>query len=85
MQQTSIEAFIGIAEELGRRQMEVYKVLLDSGEMNNLMIAKKLNLPINSITPRVLELRKMDLVEEAYKDSCPFTGRYTIFWRAIKR
>lgn len=80
MKTTSLSAYEKIKRELGRRQDAVINTLKIMGEANNLMIAKKMNLPINSITPRVLELRKMGFIKESYRDRCPITKRLTIFW-----
>ena len=79
VQQTSIDAFEEIKPELGERQLSVYNAL--NGEMNNSMIARTLNIPINTVTPRVKELRNMGLVIESKRDECPITHRTTIFWR----
>lgn len=84
IQQTSLSAYYDISAELGERQMQVYLALRSLGEANNLMLSRKLSLPINSITPRIIELRKLGMVKESYKDSCPITGRRTIFWRCAK-
>lgn len=78
---TSLDAYKSIKKELGKRQQQVLEVIHYYGEANNLMISKKLGIPINSITPRVNELRKMGMVIEAYKDKCPYTKRVSIYWR----
>lgn len=81
-QETSITSYFEIEPELGQRQEEVFLVLKDLGEATNTMIAKRMNLPINSITPRVFELRQKHLVTESYRDICPITKRRAIFWKA---
>ena len=43
--------------------------------MSNAALSKLLRLPINTVTPRVLELRQLGLVVEAYQDSDGITGR----------
>ena len=83
IQETSLLAYTEILENLGERQMEVYKVIADIGPCCNTQIAQELNLPISSITPRVGELRKKKpvMVRESHRDYCPITGRKVIFWK----
>jgi len=82
---TSILAYYEVLENLGERQVEVYKVIRELESCNNTMIAKHLNLPINSITPRTNELRKYGVVMEDKKAICPYTKKLTIFWRVRRR
>ena len=81
VQQTSILAYQDIQESLGERQKQVYTMLKDLGSANNLILAKKLGIPINSITPRMLELRNLGLVIKDSMRVCPITKRITWFWR----
>jgi DNA-binding MarR family transcriptional regulator len=81
IQDTSLLAYAEVLENLGERQMQVYKAISELGECSNTMIAEKLNLPISSITPRVNELRKKKAVRESHRDHCPITGRKVIFWK----
>lgn len=81
IQETSLLAYVKVLENLGQRQIQVYRAIEELGECSNTMIAKKLNLPISSITPRVGELRKKKAVRESYRDYCPITGRKVIFWK----
>lgn len=83
IQQTSLFSYVSIKPGLGERQRQVLEALKVLGEANNLMIAKKLGLPINMVTPRVFELRKMGAIVESYRDFCPYTKHMTIFWRII--
>ena len=80
VQDTSIRAYLEISD-LGKRQKAVFEALQRMGHATNTMIAKELNLPINSITPRVFELRERNMVEGHYKAKCPLTGRTAIYWR----
>ena len=57
----SLQAFERIREELPQRQLQVYKALQHLKFATNAMIAKYLNLPINCVTGRCLELRKANL------------------------
>lgn len=79
-QQTSLLAWIEIQPKLGKRQSDVLNALKQR-PMTNLDLARTLSLPINSITPRVMELRSKGLVEEHTKARCQQTGRLCIYWR----
>ena len=80
-QQTSLEAFRGITPCLGRRQREVYDTLKSIGPADNLTLSRALRLPINSVTPRVLELRELGLIGlEGVRVGV--LGRKVNFWRA---
>lgn len=79
MQQTSLLSYRRL-ERIGAKQLRCYE-LIEKGAVCNWDIADRLHLPINSITPRVNELREMGLVEEAYKDINPATDRKSIYWR----
>lgn len=81
IQQTSIKAFESIQKSLGDRQKKVYLALCDLQAANNLILARRLGLPINQVTPRVLELRKLGLVIKDSMRPCPITKRITWFWR----
>ena len=80
IQETSIISLYSILSELGDRQKEVLVALKHLKVANNLMISRYLNLPINSITPRINELRKKGLVIKHHVSACPITGRSSIFW-----
>jgi len=82
IQQTSLSAWSGIRPELGKRQSQVLAVLIHEGSLTNWQIAKRLGLPINSVTPRVHELRKLGLVVED-KIIIQETGRSAISWMAL--
>lgn len=85
MQPTSLLAFAEVLENLGERQIIVYKALLYLGTANNTQIAEYLHLPINCITPRIVELRKKGLVRKDRVDTCSITGKKTIYWRVFKK
>ncbi len=82
---TSLMAYSEVLENLGERQAQVYSVIRKLKSCNNIMIADFLGLPINSITPRVKELRKQHVVMMDKKDTCPKTKRLTCFWRVRRR
>jgi len=83
MQQTSLEAYEEIKKNLGERQRQIYEKLKELGFATNTMLSKALGLPINSITPRVFELRQLKLVGVSHIDKCPITGRRAIFWKVV--
>lgn len=68
-----------IQPHLGERQ----QVILDAlkGDMTNCEIAQKLDMPINTVTPRIFELRQKKLVVEYAKRKCCVTGRTAISWK----
>lgn len=78
---TSLLAYAEVLDTLGERQTLVYRKIRELKSCNNVMIAEALHFPINSITPRVNELRKKHIVMMDKKDICPFTGRMTCYWR----
>ena len=67
IQDTSLDAWIVISQSLGPRQTLVYQALRNNPASNK-TLAKRMNLPINQITPRVLELRKKNLVKKMYEE-----------------
>lgn len=75
---TSREAYHSL-DNLGERQLSVFQILKESSASNT-ELSRKLNLPINSITPRVKELREMGLVEDKGVKVCPYTHRKVHVW-----
>ena len=72
-----------IAEgKVGKRQQQILDCLHEQA-LNNNEMAKRLNLPINSITPRVRELVKKGLVAEHKKAKDHLTNRLVIYWRKL--
>ena len=59
----------------------VFETLRDCGPMTNNEIARRLGWPINSITPRVFELRSAGDVIDAGKRACTITGIIAHTWR----
>jgi predicted transcriptional regulator len=83
-QETSLEAYYSrVLPSLGEKQRTVLQFLRRRGEaMTNAEIAQALNLQINTITPRILELRKMELVFDAGRRTCKVTGSMAHAWKA---
>lgn len=83
-QQTSLDAFYNLSKDKVRRD---YKIILEAIskllEANNTMLSRYTGLPINIITPRVYELRKLGQVTFAKKDFCPYTKNNTNFWKVV--
>lgn len=59
----------------------IAQYLRSAGEHTSCEIAAALNLPINTVTPRVRELRTQGLVLAA-KRQCKITGRTAWAWKA---
>jgi hypothetical protein len=83
MQPSSLDAWKSIQANLGQRQKTVFKALQEIGEASNKQISKLLGWPINTITPRVLELRNMGLVDFSREQVDLKTNRTEIVWRAV--
>lgn len=79
--ETSRLAYEKIKPELGARQLQVYNALKKLEFATNTMIANNLNLPINTITPRVHELRKKGLVIRSHISRCPITKNSAQYWK----
>ena len=80
IKQPTLWAYISIKPSLGMRQKEVLNAIRFLGPIYNLKIANYLGLPINSVTPRVKELRDLGKVKEAYLGQCSETGRLVTYW-----
>jgi len=81
VQQTSINAYKDIMPVLGDKQLEVLRMLKARQPATNSELARYLGWRINTVTPRVYELRQLELVEEAGKRSCDITGRRAMTWQ----
>jgi len=84
IQHTSRQAYYEIIDSLGHKQKMVYEALIILKSATNLMIAKYLNKPINTITPRCFELRQLKLVGVDKQEVDPNTKRKAIYWRCVK-
>lgn len=80
MQQTSLMAYHTL-EKVGQKQKACMRVIRELGEACNQDIARTLKWEINRVTPRVKELRELNLVEESERRINPLTGRKVIYWR----
>ena len=83
-QQTSLEAYRKTARPLsGANQKIVFDLLSEHTALCNKDIAEALDWPINSVTPRVQELREAEVVKEAYRAKHPISGRTVIYWEVV--
>jgi hypothetical protein len=84
-QSTSGSAYADMKGVIARKQAEVLRLLANAGNgsegYNNRQISLFLGWPINTVTPRVLELREMGKVELAGRRVDPMTQRTTMFWK----
>lgn len=80
LQQTSLLAYKQV--KLNRNQKLVLEALEEIAPATNNMVARYMNWSINSVTPRMLELRsqKIDKVVEA-KQGPDINGRKAIYWK----
>lgn len=75
VQATSLVSYFEVLNTLSKRHKEVLIAIKELKLANNLMVSKYLNLPINSITPRMNELRAKGILIYYKTMACPFTGR----------
>lgn len=85
MQQTSLLAYaeVGVPLRLARRYDQILRAL-GGQELSNTEIGLRCGLPINCVTPRVLELREKGDVVLAGKRRCRVSGRQVLTWRRIE-
>lgn len=79
--QASIESYREFSDEqLGDRQRKVYECIRENGPVTNRELSLITNLPINSVTPRVHELRSCRLVRSIGKRYDTATKRNVNEW-----
>lgn len=84
VQTTSLFAYrTEIVPTIGTRQRVVYDEIMRHKDVTNTEISHFLGFPINTVTPRVNELRKAGLVCESVKRPCRITGRTVIAWKVV--
>lgn len=79
----SLAAFGFVRAKLHECQEPVFEYIADHPGSCNYEIAKALNLDINRVTPRVLELRELKLVYFAGPKISP-TGNTAKSWKAVE-
>lgn len=81
IQQTSLFTYFNtVKPELGRRQRAVYEEIRKYPNITNTELAAAMMMPINSITPRVKELREKGLVRLGTKRDCKITRERVCAW-----
>jgi len=78
---TSMMAYDMILEDLADRQLQVFNGFKKLEFATNAMVAKEINLPINCVTGRCLELRKKFLIERSHISKCPVTKNTAQYWK----
>jgi DNA-binding MarR family transcriptional regulator len=83
IQRTSLEAYHVIEPELNERQHLILDTIKQNPGISNHELSQFLGLEINSITPRVKELRDKGLVVccGTKKDTC--TGMNVMTWKIV--
>ena len=67
MQQTSLETYYNeVKPKLNQKQHEVYRAIEEHGPITNKQLAEVMNRPVNTVTPRVLELRQKKHIVSCY-------------------
>lgn len=82
IQDTSLFAYKLATKNLGAKQKDVLDALRFFADATNAELGERLGWPVNRITPRILELRRMDLVLDAGRRKCKVTGSCAHAWRA---
>jgi hypothetical protein len=79
VQPTSKAAYTSLTD-IGQRQTDVLRAIRTLGTACNQRIADYLSIPVNQVTGRVFELRRLGLVVEDHRGLWPATGRMVIWW-----
>jgi hypothetical protein len=77
---TSLLVYGEVLKSLGERQRKVFDVISRHPKTSNLEISVLANLPINSVTPRVKELRDLNIVSDAGTKRDSVSGRLVHCW-----
>jgi len=81
IQPTSLQAYFGeVVPSLGNRQKIVIEAFL-TNTFTNAELGKYLGWPINTVTPRVKELRDKGYLVEDCVRPCKVTGRNAKVWK----
>jgi len=83
IQETSLEAYNVLQPELGKIQTMIYNVLKVYPNSSNHELSEMLDKPINSVTPRVKELRDKGLVICTSHKIDSSTNRRVMCWSVI--
>jgi len=80
VQNTSLEAYTDLLYILGEKQETILNTIREHPNVSNHDIARILHWEINTVTPRVYELRNMDLVLDNGLKIDRLTGRKVMTW-----
>lgn len=84
MQPTSLNVYFGeVMEKLGARQKSVLEAFTKKENFTNAELADFLQWPINTVTPRVFELRAEKVLREHCVRACQVTGRKAKCWEIV--
>lgn len=78
------KSFEEIQNDLGKLQKAVYDVITEHEPIYTELIAEKLNKYPHTVTPRVLELRELGLIEFAGTSKSHTTKKTVSLWKTIK-
>lgn len=83
--QTSLLAYFDVKKVLGKKQDALYQAIIQNGfPLTNGELAEKLKWPINTVTPRMKELRDMGIVRSYGLRPCRTTGRVCNMWEVVR-
>jgi len=82
IQDTSLHAYALATQHLGAKQKTVLDALRFFPDATNAELGQRLGWPVNRVTPRCLELRRMGLILDAGKRRCKVTGSVAHAWVA---
>lgn len=80
MNQNSLDAFRELKNRIGDRQLQMIFCLSNIGQATNTEISKRFEIPINQVTPRIFELRRMGIVYQVDDRPCSITKRQAAVW-----
>ena len=83
IQETSLEAFYDVKYKLGDMQRMILNIIKVYPGVSNKDISCICNLPINSVTPRVKELRAMGFVDFCRYKIDRRTGKRVMTWEVV--
>ena len=83
IQKTSLESFVKSIPKFETKRKQIYRVIEQCPGCSNNDIARFLGWEINTVTPRVKELRDKNLVKFCRLKYDPLTNRTVIAWKSI--
>lgn len=78
------KSFEEIQDSLGNLQKQVYEVIQNNEPVYSEKIAEIMNKYPHTVTPRVLELRELGLIEFAGTSKSKTTGKTVSLWKTAK-